>query len=167
MYNALFDSIINNNLRADFRNPRFLALIKSYLKPLYELSVIFTEYKEKTLDVVSHNGQIIYLEHRLNQLYNNGDPGIVIADTANVEYVYLSNKSEGYDPVYIFNKGEAYDPVFIGNKAEYGAAFDFIVQVPAPLYADLLLNDEQGLNNMKSVINMYKLAGKRYKIESL
>lgn len=170
MYNPLFDSIVNNNLRPDFKQPRVLAFIKSLLKPIYELSEIFNAYKISTLDLITHNGQIIYLEHRLNQLYNGGNSGIIIVDTANISYVYIANKSEGYEPIYIGNKAD-YAPddskVYIGNKAEYAAQFDFIVKVPALLFAQLQLNNNQGINNMKSVINMYKIAGKRYKIESL
>lgn len=167
MYNIIFDSIIDNNLRPDFKKPRLLALLKSYLKPIYELSQIFTAYQTETLDRISHNGQIIYMEHRLNQLFNNDAPGIIIVDTANVEYVYLANVSEGLPPVYIHNVGEAYPDIYIGNMAEYAAQFDFIVQVPAALYSELQSNNNQGLNSMSTIINMYKIAGKRYKIEAI
>lgn len=168
MYNTLFDSIVNSNLRADFKNIRTLAFIKCLLKPIYELSVIFSVYKTSTLDLISHNGQIIYMEHKLNQLYNAGQPGIVIVDTANISYIYVANKSEGA-PIYVDNKDlqETSDIIYIGNKAEYAAAYDFIVKVPAALYLTLQANNSLGLNNMKSVINYYKIAGKRYNIESL
>jgi len=177
MFNdTFFDSIIADNLRSDFKKPKFLALLECYLKPIFELYQIFSSYQILMLDKISHNGQIIYLQHRLNQLFNIPDPlslsaaVIYIQDVANIENVYVANDDEGYDPIYIGNSAEAIsydDEIYVGNDDEYQTQVDFYVMVPNTIYLQLLDNSSQGLNNMKAVINYYKIAGKRYQILSL
>lgn len=171
---TLLHTLINNNIRQDHRKPKNISYLRALITPIQWLLDIGEIFAEEIFVRVSHNSQIIYLEHLLNLIFNNDTPGILIIDTANIEYTYLANKHEGYDPSYLFNTLEGdpptpggYDPVFVGNNAEYANQFDFIVKVPALVYVELLLNNEQGLNYMKSQINFYKLAGKRYKIESL
>lgn len=166
MFNSLFTSIVEQNLRKDFRQPVMLAIIQALLYPIYALSEIFTEFKNFGLYKASHTGQVIYLEHFLNDYLNFNDP-VVIIDSANVAYTYIANKSEGYEPLYLANKSENEDPFYLANKSEYANLYDFIVQVSALDYADLLADDESKMKAVKAIINMYKPAGKRYKIESL
>jgi hypothetical protein len=139
-------------------------------------------------------GQIVYLTHALNDRFDPLNRAIYIDNVASVFKPFVYNKLEAKPPTYVYNKwvaGQSYslnDKVsfgmfiwrsltnsnqgntpFIGsshwafdknrlcikNKAE-SPAVDFIVYVPFSLNFDI--------NEMKALINYYKLAGKRYSI---
>jgi hypothetical protein len=126
-----------------------------------------TEYREEVLDKVSFNGQVIYLEKILNDRFNpDMISPIYIIDVANVEFVYISNKAEGYDPVYLSNKAESLTPLYVSNKSEIYGSLDFIIMVPSAIYTNLQLNNNNGISNMTALVNYYKIAGKRFTIQS-
>lgn len=167
MFNLDFAYIIECLLPPFLRGPKMLAWLISLTKPIETLYNTFQAFRSSSLDKVSYNSQIIYLEKLLNDRFNPSMVApIYIADVANISYTYVANKAEGYDPIYIGNKAEAGTPLYIGNRSEYQGQYEFKVMVPAAVYADLLADNEALLNTMKALINFYKLAGKRYLIQS-
>lgn len=167
MFNFDFQYVIECLLPPFLRKPKLIAWLMVLVSPIQTLWNEFSAYRLSILDQVSFNSQIIYLEKLLNDRYNIAMVQLIfITDVANVEYQYLANKAEGYPPLYLKNKAEAGDTLYIGNKSEYFGQYDFIVNVPLAIYTDLLTNNSAGLNNMKALINFYKLAGKRYLIQS-
>lgn len=145
-----------------------IAWLSALSKPIEQLYVSFMSYRAATMIKVSYNSQVIYLEKLLNDTYNSGGTlPIYIYDTANTQVEYLANKAEGYQSPYIYNKSEPdTGSWYIGNKSEYNAQYDFIIMVPATLYATLLLDGSTGLLNMTALVNFYRLAGKRFTIQS-
>jgi hypothetical protein len=106
-------------------------------------------------------GQVIYLEKLLNVTYNS--TAIYIDDVANIAYLYIANKDEGC-PLYISNESENNAPVYIANKSEYLTDYHFKVKIPLTLYNSLGVS---GLDKMKALINNYRIAGKKFIIESI
>ena len=65
----------------------FLYLI---LHPLKAVNILFDQYKTDTNYKLIFNGQIVYLEHYLNDIYDNTQRRIYIQDTANAVYNYIN-----------------------------------------------------------------------------
>lgn len=166
----------------------------SQVKWLY--NSVFKPYEEATLYNLSFTGQIIYLEQFLNDKYDSSSRRIYINNVADVDREYIYNKIEQKPKRYVYNKWNsvtAYvagqysvegDTVYIclqnstnnqpsisptywaahaektyfKNHAQYATTYDFIVMVPS----FISFNDSE----MKAYINLYKIAGKRYTIQT-
>lgn len=166
MFNVDFNNIITLLLPPFLRKSKNIAWLKSLVKPLIDLYTLFMAYRVTTVYSLSFTGQVIYLEKLLNDSYNAGLTGIYIADGSGIARIYFSHKSEGFPKQYLYHKSENQTPLYLYHKSEYNSQNDFIIMVPLSLYTQLQLNNDQGLNNMKSLVNLYKLAGKRYTINS-
>lgn len=166
MYTLDFRYWIKLLLPPKWRNGFTIALLFSRVKPLQTLlDGDFNSFMNDARRRAKFTGQVIYLEKMLNDDFNAGgqDP-IFIQDTANIEYTYLANASEGYPPSYFANTAEN-APVYLCNASEYGVGNTFIVMVPTLLFATLQLNNNDGLDKMKAQVNYYKIAGKTFTIE--
>lgn len=120
-------------------------------------STLHTFYQEKEYEM-TFTGQVIYLEHYLNDLYDPINRDIYIEDFDGPETTYLFNKAENNEETYLFNKSENEPPTYLYNKAELQALqIDFVVFVPASVTFTEVV--------MRKQIDKYKLAGKAYKIE--
>ena len=96
----------------------------------------------------------------MNKKFNNGGTTILIETIINANQVFIPNKAHGIEPVYVKNKGVTGDTLWVGTKAYFNSLYDFKVRVPNDLYTQL------NLNQFKAFIDKYRLAGKRYYIES-
>jgi len=166
MFNIDFNNIIQLLLPPFLRKIKIIEWLKALVKPLIDLYAIFFQYRTDTLYSLSFTGQVIYLEKLLNDTYNNGSPGIYITDGSFILKTYLYHKSEGGAKTYLFHKSENAAKTYLFHKSEYTITYDFVVMVPAAIYSILQQNNNQGLNKMKALINLYKIAGKRYTIQS-
>lgn len=144
---------------------------------------------------MSFNGQIIYLEHVINDRFDPTQRLIYIENVNSIVGLYLYNKPEIKPKNYIYRKWDVahtyqigefaqYDTgvyraiqvntnsipaignpdwqytrgrVVIVNKAEVYAQDDFIVWVPSNVIFDT--------NEMKALVNYYRLSGKKYSIQ--
>lgn len=161
MFSVNFKNIVDQNLppKTGADVPITKAWLYSLIQPLIELYAIFSSYRIQALYTLSFTGQVIYLEKLLNDTFNNGGTEIFIEDGILKIAPFLFNTAEDADPFYVFNTGEtSEDNLYIYNTAEYTGNLDFIVKVPAALVFDE--------NQMKSLINKYKLAGKNYTIQT-
>ncbi len=134
------------------RRSKHVAWLQACIEPLIYL-------QDATLYKMQHSGQVIYLEKVLNEWFNiegyNPDlhresKKVFITDAfvAKRTYIYQTHEQK---PVYL---GKTYLYNENDLTAEY---YDFIVNIPKELtYAE---------NEIKALINYYKLAGKKYKIE--
>lgn len=165
MFNINFNILVEQLTPSFLRYPKMLAWVKCLVVPVNYLYLELQSYRLVTLKKIEYTGQIIYLEKLLNDAYITIDTPypIFIEDVANIEYFYLSNKIEGLPPVCISNKDENNTPVYIGNATEYITNCEFIVKIPQFVYDALTTAD---LNQMKTLINFYKIAGKRFIIQS-
>lgn len=146
----LLDQILppQHNVKGVFWFMRPAMNMMTYNHILFDL--FFNEIKYD----LSLNGQVCYLELLLN---NQFDPTgqIFITDAEVIESDYLFNQIELNEPFYLTNSTETFNGIYINNYNEINQ-FDFIVNIPAALNVDV--------NLAKKLINKYKLASKRYKI---
>lgn len=174
---------------------KFAAWLGVLLSPVRDLHTQFLSFRQDAIYKARFTGQIIYLEKRLNDRFDPIARGIYIDNVADVNWIYVFNSSEQQLPLYAYNNynssttyqvGEyaqtatgvyqctatstgnfpdtattfwtrVGDSLYLQNLSEYALQFDFIVKVPAALVFDA--------NEMKAIINYYKLAGKRYTIQ--
>lgn len=166
MFNVDFNIIIQLLLPPFLRKSKNIEWLKALVKPLIDVYTIFTTYRSSTIYSLSFTGQVIYLEKLLNDTYNSGLTGIYIKDDNLMSVPFIFNKSEGVVNVYLYNFSESATPFYLYNQSAFISQNDFIVMVPAVIYSTLQQNNNQGLNNMTALIKLYKLAGKRFTIQS-
>ncbi|MCX8482857.1 MAG: hypothetical protein ORN50_04700 [Crocinitomicaceae bacterium] len=130
--------------------------MKAAAKPLSELLDSFYLFFDDIKYVLQFNGQVIYLEHILNDQFDNVDRGIYIEDADNNQNVFIFNLAEENEQLFLFNLVEEETPVYFYNYSEV-SNFDFIVYIPASVTFDEEL--------VKYYVNKYKCAAKRWKIE--
>lgn len=152
-----FDSniVIEQLLPINRRRFRNIAFLKFLSKPIRTLITDFTNFYVKKRYDLAFNGQVVYLEHVLNDFFDEVDRGIYISDSPEAaESNYLFNEVEGNEETYLFNVSELQSPLYLYNQQELTFWPDFIVNVPAAVS----FNN----NQMTALINRYKLAGKNY-----
>jgi len=132
--------------------------LSTLLYPISNLNVEFGDYAEDLIYFESFNGQVIYLEHLLNNQFDQVDRSIYIENNIPVRAILLYNSRETHTPVFVYNESESQSPLYLYNNIEILNDVDFIVMKPA-----LLAFDEP---YWRSLINHYRIAGKRYSIES-
>ena len=143
-----------------------IAWLKALVKPVINLYSDFMVYQSATIYSLSFTSQTIYLEKLLNDTFNASLTGIYIIDGIVINKTYLFHKNEGGPRQYLFHKSEHQSPIYLFHKSEFNVTVDFIIMVPATVYSQLQNNNNQGLNSMTALVNKYKLAGKRFTINS-
>lgn len=100
--------------------------------------------------------QVCYLERLLNDRYDSELRRIKIDDGIFHLPIYIYQEDE-IKPVYLFTEDEN-KPVYLYTDGEAGEVLDdFVVLVPVDIIFDM--------NEMKSLLNIYKLAGTKYTIQ--
>lgn len=138
---------------------RHLAWVKSLVAPLKSLNVTFRAYVDEVRYKMYITGQVVYLEHYLNDLYDPVVRRIYISDGDAGVPLFLYRKADN-QPITVYNKSEGETPPFMLNKGDFEGQVDFIVNLP---YEEV---PATALNKMRAQINRYKQAGKRYKFTS-
>ena len=133
-----------------FRGERFEAFLGAFAKPLQTLA-------DTTLYQMQHDSTVIYLEKVLNEYlqiatYNPSSHiatrQIYIIDTAQAPKTYIYQTEEN-QPLYL-------GTVYLDREVTTTA--DFIIKIPSSVSFDEL--------KLRAVVNFYKLAGKKYIIET-
>lgn len=148
--------LINVLLPPVHRLEEIIYYLRASIKPLDELLQNFYSFFDAIEYDLQFNGQVIMLEHLLNDKFDNVDRGIYITDAVNVGNLFLFNKTEDNEQTFLFNSDEEETPTYLKNRAEI-QNFDFIVNVPAAV----TFNEDQ----LKFYVNKYRCFGKRWKIE--
>lgn len=177
------------------RKDKWKGLLDTLLTPFVAFHNDFVSNRNRVRYNMAFNGQTMNLEHVLNDRWDNNLRGIYIDTVPSIVGLYIYNKPEMKPKVYVYRKWDAahtyvqgeyaqYDTgvyvctntntnvppttpspywqfhrgrVVIVNKAEVYAQDDFIVYVPSWVVFDT--------NEMKTLINYYKIAGKQYSIQ--
>lgn len=187
--------IIKENIPFDLQNLWIIDFIQILISPFKKIHQEFLMMYQVYVYKIRFNGQVQYLEKILNDKFDPVSAGIYIIDgnPAIPNYIYI--QSESNPPIYLYrkwnsavnyttgqfsiegnkvykslssntNKLPSTNPTdwdyekevtFIRRTSEFYIQFDFIVKVPSSLVFNLV--------SMKAIIDFYRLAGKRYKIE--
>ena len=141
--------------------------LRILLTPLQELKELFDAFRQSSSDKLVYHFQVIYMEKLLNDTFNpNGSSPIYIEDVdEEINPTFLFRKSEGGHKSYLYHKNEVeHTPAYLYHKSEFMAQNDFVINVPQVVYDDLQANAT--LPQMYALINFYKMAGKKYIIQS-
>lgn len=162
MSDGKFSHIVNLLLPVSLRTERLIAYARVLVSPFAYLRDEFTAFRAAKLKELHYNGQVASLEYLLNEQFNGGLKGIIIADAPLIDTTYLHNSSEGSNSTYLYNASESVpvtDQVYLYNKNEYEAQFSFYVYVPAALEGTF---DEKV---MQQVVDFYRPAGRTFTID--
>ena len=133
--------------------PLFVAWIKVITYPFNVIYNMLLYYIATDLTVVYYNGQRILLESLLNTTFNTT---LIYIDDAASNIIYLNNRNELYETIWL-------GTLMLMNNAEQDPnAVDFSVYVPASIYAD-----NNNLLKIQSLINLFKLANKKFNIKQI
>lgn len=150
-YNLEINKLIELLTPTFLRKEKHLAWLRSLHFPLQKVLDDFLFERKQNLYNRSHNGQVCYLRKVLNDKFDISERRIKITDGNRFKRRYIYTRGEK-KPLYL-------GKIYLYDRADYAdAGVDFIVLVP------------KGLNyssfEMKSLIDFYRLASKRYKIEN-
>jgi hypothetical protein len=161
MYNLDIDSLVFKRTPPDLRLPKYVAWMQNMLSPMQTVNADFVSTMNGLKEELSINGQTMILEWALNQKWPAAGGGILIDNTPDHKpryYIFGEDENQGFLG-YVRSEDEGFPPlIYLYGEEEYEVENDFTVKVPASLDFD---TDE-----MKAFINKYKLADKRYKIET-
>jgi hypothetical protein len=157
MYNVDFDDIAKKLIPLRLRKVKALDYLSAILKPLKSLHADFLSFVNTKKYELKFTGQIIYLEHLLNDTYDSTTRGIYIVDTANIDLTYWFNRGELTSFYYLRNRSEGQPPKYLKNRIEYINHIHFIIKVPSGVsFVEV---------QMRTLIDKYLQAGKNYTIE--
>lgn len=135
------------------RKPIPIAYLDVLLHPLSKIYDRWLIFREENLYKMQHNGQLCYLRKALNDKLDPSERRIYIGDGNKFlrQYIYTSgeNKTRYLGKITLFQSLD---------YADTGA--DFIVFAPQEII-------DSEIDQLKALIDFYKSAGKRYKIESI
>ncbi|MDO4763826.1 MAG: hypothetical protein Q4A00_05540 [Flavobacteriaceae bacterium] len=149
-YNLNINKLVELLLPTFLRKEKMLAWLRVLHFPLIKVVDDFNFNRNQNLYNLAHNGQVCYLRKALNDKFDVSDRRIRIADGNRFQRQYIYTRAE-QKPLYL-------GTIYLYNRADYGdTGVDFIVLIPK----GLKYNEFE----MKALIDFYKLASKRYKIE--
>ncbi|AMO19235.2 hypothetical protein UN65_01665 [Flavobacterium columnare] len=130
-----------------------MAFLHCLIKPIDD---VYYNWKQKRLVdwyKLNHNGQRCKLRKVLNDELDSQQRRIRIDDGTSYKRKYIYTKAES-KPIYLGKP-------FINSKTEFeNTGVDFVVYVPTEIV-------DKSIHKLKFLINYYKLAGKRYRIEKI
>lgn len=131
--------------------------IRSSFKPLINLQNDFYSFRDDIKYQLTFNGQVIYMEHVLNDQFDPVNRGIYITDSTLIQNTYIFTNAEDNETTYIVTNAETAPPVYLYTNQEYIDDVDFIVNIPSTV----TYNEDE----VKFWVNKYRIAPMRWKIE--
>jgi hypothetical protein len=144
------DRLVSLLLPTFLRTRIDFVFVRAMFQPVSTVLDRFNINRSGNLYNLGHNGQICYLRALLNDAFDTDLRRISVDDIERYDWVYIYPESADR-PVWL-------DTVVIASEDFTGdTATDFVVTVPADI-------NQSVKPQMISLINYYKLAGKRYSI---
>lgn len=104
MFSIDFIDIMKKNIPVFLRKTRLLDFVSSLLKPLRTLNDLLLLFRDDIDYKLLFNGQVIVLEHYLNDIYDPVLRRIFISDYQKIKIDYLYNKQESKPKTFLYNK---------------------------------------------------------------
>lgn len=141
------------------RKQKFLLFMRVIFTPLNYVQTLFNQFFNNIKNDLSFTGQVIYLEHLLNDKFDNSLRRIYIDEASNIEelFVFQSNESDELTHIYQYNENPAEHYLF--SNMEIESDNDFTIVLPIGLSFDI--------NYLTAIVNRYKTASVRYNILEL
>ena len=151
MYNLNIDKLLLLLTPTFLRKPKLIAWLRTLATPLHKLLYDFHNARISDLYNLTHNSQVCYLRKSLNDEFDDEQRRIRIEDGRQKQRLYIYPRSAN-KPLYI-------GKVFLYQRGDYiDGGVDFIVVLPKDLTYDKY--------KLEALVNFYKLAGKRWTIET-
>lgn len=158
MYSIDFDKLIDQNLPSVLNASPLKEMIQSYQEPMRKEHEAFLSFKADIDIRISHDGRVFSMRKRLNDKFDNSARRITIIDEVIPDDNRIGNR-QSLDQTYVASGESLPDQFYIGNPPTYFGDYDFVVSVPDSL------QDQDAL--IRNEINIYKFAGKTFKINYL
>ena len=151
MYNLNIDKLLALLTPTFLRKPKLVAWLRMLATPFHKLLYDFQRASQDNLYNLAHNSQVCYLRKALNDEFDDEQRRIRIEDGKQKQRLYIYPRSAN-KPLYL---GE----IFLYQRGDYiDGGVDFIVVLPKDLTYDKY--------KLEALVNFYKLAGKRWTIET-
>lgn len=151
IYDVDIKRLIKLLLPMRWRNAGLLALIGALVEPIAGLPAELKNYKAKQEYRMSYNGQVCRLRGLLNDEFDAEERRITVTDAKGDDanrYLFVYARGEGQNVLLPQMVRERHSPSL--------DMWDFEVNVPIAIKGNEV--------RIKAIINEYKLASKRYKI---
>lgn len=157
MYNIIVERIVKLLLPPILRKERNIAFLSIPFNIIKSIITELKTFRDKNEYFSRFNSQTIYLQHFLNDNFDSRWRRIYIKNVSNIFYNYFYYKAENISENYFFRISENI-PYYLKKEEEYNSNVDFIVFIPASANINI--------NQLKSYIEYYKVAGKLYEIQT-
>lgn len=163
IYQIDFNNLAVSLLPTSLRQTQMIAWVKVLVSQIVSLNYKFNQKRNEDLYKLAHNGQVCYLRKALNDAFDPTQRRIIITD------------GNRYAPKYIYTVGEQkpnfLGTVYIRDTSVYGdTGADFLVLLPLDVwnaYKTEIRIGEYRFYEIEALVNYYKIASKRYKIQIL
>ena len=151
MYNLNIDKLLVLLTPTFLRKPKLVAWLRMLATPFHKLLYDFQRASQDNLYNLAHNSQVCYLRKALNDEFDDEQRRIRIEDGKQQQRLYIYPRSAN-KPLYLGKN-------FLSQRGDYiDGGVDFIVVLPKDLTYDKY--------KLEALVNFYKLAGKRWTIET-
>lgn len=162
-YKIDYNRLVRLLLPTMLRKPIIQSFLDAMVTPVKTLYNAFNSYRKEADYKLNHNSQICYLQAVLNDSFDSDNRRIYIGDAPIEEWSRFLWKESEDRPIMLPKNDETSDAFMLQSERFIGAnSLDFIVYAPNAL--NLNKND---LIKMNALIRYYKLAGKRYEIQTI
>lgn len=159
LYNLNIIKAMRAEVPLKLRKARRYALVATFAQPLIDMYNRFVALRSESEFYLSYNGQQASMQKLLNDVWPAAGGAIYIETVnATLQVFYLPNAEDNQPPIFLPNAEDNEPPIFLPNAEDFILQYDFIVWVPATLVFDE--------PKMRNLINRYRLAGKRYTIQT-
>lgn len=132
------------------------ALARAMVQPLSTLQGMFASHRASNLYNAGHNGQTCHLRGMLNDAFDPLLRRITIDDTERHEFMFVYHET---DDKPLWAEKEPAAVLLVSERYATGEGVDFAATVPGDISI-------AARPQMVSMLNYYKLAGKRYTIRN-
>jgi hypothetical protein len=159
---VVFDSVKQHIPKLFTNALKLRAFLRVLLRPFQFISDALDVYLFNMRQKLRYDGRVIYLEHVLNNQFDNTERRIYIADSlvSNTTPPVLYRKSEGQPSVILYRKTESEPSIRLYRNSEI-STLDFTIFVPSSLLNSITKHQ------IRVLVNYYKIAGKRFDIQSI
>lgn len=150
------------------RGEKVVAYLTALVLPIQSINNAFSQWANSKRYTLQFTGQVIYLEHILNDIFDPVNRLIYIEDpvviAVDLNAVFYNIEQQPNDLVTYYDIGEP-NPIPLPEGLYYQSELNivphFIVKVPNSILSISPIIS----TNIKGIVNQYKIAGKKYLIE--
>ena len=163
-FNIEFKILVELLMPTFLRKRNHVKWLRVLVKPIATLKNQFLDFRAESLYKLNHNSQIIYLEKVLNDAFDAETRKIYINNAQINEPVWFYEIADN-KPVFFYEIADN-KPVYFREESELvGDGIDFTVFVPIQLKPLQTQQLDDFLNQMRALIDYYKLYSKNYQIQ--